>query len=96
MCVGRRAQRGQAAVESALTLPLAVFLILGTLQLFMMFQARLLAHYAAFKAVRAGVVNNGSCAAMNDAALLALMPAFTRTDSVDRVVAAFDARKQAG
>ena len=35
-----RAESGQAAVESALTLPLAVFLILGSLQLFLMLQAR--------------------------------------------------------
>src|SRR5688572_11906480 len=38
-----RGDAGQAAVEAALTLPLAVFLVLGTLQLFLMLQARLMA-----------------------------------------------------
>jgi hypothetical protein len=41
-------QVGQAAVEAALTMPLMLFMILGTLQLFMMLQGRLLAEHAAF------------------------------------------------
>ena len=40
-------QSGQAMVEAALSLPLVVFLVLGTLQLFLMLQARVLAQYAA-------------------------------------------------
>ena len=39
-------ESGQAAVESALTLPLAIFLALGLIQLFMMFQGRAMAQYA--------------------------------------------------
>ncbi|HLM44600.1 MAG TPA: TadE family protein, partial [Myxococcaceae bacterium] len=67
----RRAERGQAAVESALTLPLTVFLMLGTLQLFLMLQGRIMAEYAAFRAVRAGSVRHGDCQAMTHAAILA-------------------------
>jgi len=74
----RRSSResGQAAVESALVLPISVFLILGSLQLFMMHQARVMAEYAAFRATRAGSVNHGNCEAMNHAALAALLPTF--------------------
>jgi len=72
----RRAERGQAAVESALTLPLTVFLMLGTLQLFLMLQGRIMAEYAAFRAVRAGSVRHGDCQAMTHAAILALLPTF--------------------
>jgi hypothetical protein len=63
-------------VEAALTLPLTVFLILGILQLFLMLQARIMAEYAAFRATRAGSVRHGSCEAMTDAAILALLPTF--------------------
>jgi hypothetical protein len=63
-------------VESALTLPLMVFLILGTLQLFLMFQGRVLAQYAAFRATRAGSVGHGDCERMKHAAVLALLPSF--------------------
>jgi hypothetical protein len=61
-------------VESALTLPLSVFLVLGTLQLFLMLQGRILAEHAAFRATRAGSVRHGECEAMMDAALLAVLP----------------------
>jgi hypothetical protein len=63
-------------VEAALTLPLTVFLILGTLQLFLMLQARIMAEYAAFRATRAGSVRHGSCESMTDAAILAVLPTF--------------------
>jgi hypothetical protein len=61
-------------VESALTLPLTVFLILGTIQLFMMLQGRIMAEYAAFEAVRAGSRHHGDCKPMVHAALAALLP----------------------
>ena len=73
--VVRRA-RGQAQVELALTLPLVVFLLLGVLQLFLAFQARALADYAAFRAVRVGSTNHADCRRMMDASVLALLPAF--------------------
>jgi hypothetical protein len=70
-------QLGQAAVEAALTLPLMVFMVLGTLQLFMMLQGRLMAEHAAFKATRVGSVNHGECRRMTHAAVAALLPSFT-------------------
>lgn len=71
-----RSQAGQAAVETALTMPLTLFLILGTLQLFMMLQGRLMAEHAVYKAVRVGSVNHGDCTAMTHAAVAALLPSF--------------------
>ncbi len=69
-------ESGQAAVEAALTLPLLVFMILGTLQLFLMLQARILTEYATFMAARVGSVNHGSCKRMNHAAVATLLPTF--------------------
>jgi hypothetical protein len=63
-------------VEAALTLPLVVFLVLGTVQLFLMLQARVLAHYAVFRATRAGAVGYGDCERMTHSAILALLPSF--------------------
>jgi hypothetical protein len=73
---GRRADSGQAAVETALLLPLLVFLVLGTLQLFLVMQARVLAEYAVFRAARAGSLAYGGCTRMKHAALLTLLPSF--------------------
>ncbi len=80
---------GQAAVEAALTLPLLVFLALGTLQLFLMQQARFLAEYAVFRAVRAGSLNHGDCKAMTHAALVSVLPTLARTNDPASVEAAF-------
>ncbi|MGZ3457088.1 MAG: TadE/TadG family type IV pilus assembly protein [Archangium sp.] len=75
-------QSGQAAVESALVLPLMVLLGLGLLQLMMMQHAKLMTEYAAYCAARAGIVWNGSNERMHDAALVALLPTLGRTDGL--------------
>lgn len=75
-------QSGQAAVESALVLPLMVFLGLGLLQLTLMQQAKLMTEYAAYCAARSGIVWNGNNERMRDAALVALLPTLGRTDTL--------------
>ncbi|MFZ5445328.1 MAG: TadE family protein [Myxococcota bacterium] len=70
-------ESGQAAVETAITMPLALFMVLGTLQLFMLLQGRLYAEHAAWAAARVGSVRHGDCKAMTHAAILALLPSFT-------------------
>jgi hypothetical protein len=83
---GRRAAtgpwaRGQAILEAVLILPLFILIVLGILQLTQIEHARIMTEYAAFSAARAGIVWNGSNERMRDAALLALLPTFGRTDS---------------
>src|SRR5688500_4861563 len=78
-------QSGQAAVESALVLPLMVFMVLGILQLTLIQQAKLMTEYAAYQAARAGSVWNGSAERMHDAALVALLPTIHRTDDLAQV-----------
>lgn len=68
------ADAGQAAIESAIVLPLYVFLILGILQLGMMHQARLMTKYAAYRAVRAGSLHNADKGVMEKEALAVLLP----------------------
>jgi len=86
-------QSGQAAVEAALTLPLVVFLVLGTLQLFMMLQARILAQVAVYRAVRAGSLNHGDCLPMMHAAMVTMLPSIVRTDSPQILAEAFRLRR---
>lgn len=83
-------KRGQAALESALIMPLMVFFVLGIVQLAMVQQARLLTEYAAFQAARAGIVWNGSVERMHDAAVIALAPSIgPHTDSLPGLAAAY-------
>lgn len=67
-------ESGQVAVETAIIMPLFVFLILGILQLGLMAQARVMAKYAVYRAARVGAMHNASLEAMEQAALFHLMP----------------------
>lgn len=65
---------GQAAVESAIILPLYVFVILGVLQLGLMTQAQLMTKYAAYRAARTGAVLSAKHSSMQRAAMQVLLP----------------------
>ncbi|MBL8951785.1 MAG: pilus assembly protein [Myxococcaceae bacterium] len=70
----RKLQSGQAAVETALILPLQLFTLLGAIQLSMAYQARLVNEYAAYKTARAASLYRLECRRMTNAALVALVP----------------------
>jgi hypothetical protein len=78
-------ESGQVAVETALIMPLMVFMTLGIIQLTMIQHAKLMTEYAAYQAARAGSVWNGNNERMHDAAIVALLPTMGRTDRIDRV-----------
>ncbi|MGI5862757.1 MAG: TadE family protein [Myxococcales bacterium] len=67
-------ESGQSAVETALTVPMMVFFVLGVIQLGMMHQAQMMTEYAAYRAARAGIVNHADCELMEDAAFISLLP----------------------
>lgn len=70
----RRRERGQVAVESAIILPMFVFLMLGLLQYGLMQQARVMAKYAAYRAVRSGAMFNANVQRMRKAGMAAVLP----------------------
>ncbi|MFL5347669.1 MAG: TadE family protein [Hyalangium sp.] len=67
-------ERGQAAVETAIVLPLLVFMLLGVLQMSIAYQTRLLSEYAAYKVARSASVYRLDCDHMIGAGLMALVP----------------------
>ncbi|WP_404363361.1 TadE family protein [Corallococcus coralloides] len=92
-------ESGQVVVESALVIPVMVFLILGILQLGTLHHARLMTEYAAYRAARAGIVNHGDCETMRKAAYVAVLPTLGppssggegRVDTLIRVAQVHDA-----
>ncbi len=62
-------------------MPFTLFMILGIIQLSLMQQARLLTQYAAFRAARAGALNQADCRKMTDAAVEGILASYGRTDS---------------
>lgn len=67
-------RRGQVVVETAIIMPVFVFLVLGILQLSLMHQGRVMAKYAAYKATRAGALRGAQKRMMEQAALAVLLP----------------------
>jgi Flp pilus assembly protein TadG len=69
-------------VETAMTIPLLVFLLLGVMQMSLLAQARAMTKYAAYRAARAGALNNACCSSdqtcspniMQNEAIAALLP----------------------
>lgn len=85
----RRTDSGQAVVETAIVMPLFVFILLGMLQLSLMHQARLMTKYAAFKASRAGSIGNAKKSRMEQAALSVLLPFVSRQTEAGGVLAVY-------
>ena len=65
---------GQAMVESAIVLPMFIFLMLGILQLGLIYQARYLLEYAAYNAARTGALRHADTWAMKEAASAVMVP----------------------
>jgi hypothetical protein len=70
----RSGQRGQSAVETAIVMPLNIFILLAIIQNGLIAQARVMAKYAAYRAVRIGSMNNARVDMMTNAALTTLLP----------------------
>ena len=79
----RHYSRGQILVETAIALPITIFLVLGGLQLMLIQHGRVMTEYAAYCAARAGIVNDGNWNVMRNAALIAALPIYGRTDTLD-------------
>ena len=69
-----KSQSGQVEVETAIVLPMVVFLILGLLQLGLLNQAWIVTKYAAYRAVRTGALRNMDVETMEAAAVAAALP----------------------
>jgi hypothetical protein len=93
----RKNQAGATLVEFALVMPLALLLVLGIIQIGLMFTAKQLLNQAAFMAARAGSVHNAQQADMEDAmtkALLAFYQDTTITNDFARLSLALVRAKQ--
>ena len=78
----KRRDSGQVAVETAITMPAFIFILLGMLQLGLMHQARVMTKYAAYRAVRVGSIHNAKKSAMTTAALASVLPYAGRETSM--------------
>lgn len=97
---GKRArQAGATLVEFALVMPIALLLVLGIIQLGLMFSAKQIVNQAAFVAARAGSTANAREDVMMEALTTALIPFYQdtteRNDFVRLRKARFEASREA-
>jgi hypothetical protein len=78
-------ERGQALVESAIILPMFIFMLLGILQMGLIYQARYLLKYAAYRAVRTGALLNANHEAMKQSAMAVLAPIMGLGDAYSKI-----------
>lgn len=67
-------------MESAIAIPVSLFVVLGVLQMSLVHQARLFADYSAYRAAREASLNMCTCRDMEAAAISALVPTLGRAD----------------
>jgi TadE-like protein len=91
LCTGPHRQAGVTLVEFAIVSPFALLLVLGIIQLGLMFSAKQVVNAGAFLAARAGSVQNAQLDKMRDVMVKALVPFYqdtTDTDDLTRLTAA--------
>jgi len=89
---GSRRQRGASIVEFVIVSPFAFLVVLGLVQLGLMFVAKQIVNEATFVAARAGAVQNAQVGPMKDALTKALIPFYqdsTKTNPFQRLVFAW-------
>lgn len=72
----RRHQRGQSATEFLIVAPVLLFLVLGIMQMVLLYRAKTTLDYAALQAARAGAVNGASVAEMRRGLKEGLIPLY--------------------
>ncbi len=80
----KNSESGQALVESAIILPLFIFILLGILQMGLIYQARYLLKYAAYRSARTGALLHANKKAMKEAALSVLAPVIGTGDGYSK------------
>lgn len=69
---------GQAIVEYIILFPVLLLLILGTIQIALIYQAKFTLNYAAFMGARQGALKNANMTAIKDGVAMGMTPLFMR------------------
>jgi hypothetical protein len=72
-------ERGQALVEYIIIFPLLLMLVLGTIQVALIYQAKFTLNYATFMGARQGALKNASLTSIKDGVAAGMTPLFMRT-----------------
>jgi TadE-like protein len=79
-------ERGQALVEYIIIFPLLLMLVLGTIQIALIYQAKFTLNYAVFMGARQGALKNASLTSIKDGVAAGMTPLFMRTANTPGLV----------
>ena len=79
-CHARKRDSGQAIVEYIILFPVLLLLVLGTIQIALIYQAKFTLNYAAFMGARQGALKNAKMTPIKDGIASGMTPLFMRWD----------------
>jgi hypothetical protein len=82
MRVLRRAQQGAAIVETVIVMPVLVMIILGAIQMALIYEAKATLNHAVLQAARSGAVNNADLSSIRGGLARGLLPLYSPDSSV--------------
>ena len=78
-------QRGHAMTEFVIVIPVLILLIVGTIQIGLIYSAKVTLNYATFQSARLGATNNATYSALRRGLIRGLAPLYTTSSDLDGI-----------
>ena len=78
-------QRGHAMTEFVIVIPVLILLIFGTIQIGLIYSAKVTLNYATFQSARLGATNNATYSALRRGLIRGLAPLYTSSTDLDGI-----------
>ena len=78
-------QRGHAMTEFVIVIPVLILLIFGTIQIGLIYSAKVTLNYATFQSARLGATNNATYSALRRGLIRGLAPLYTTSTALDGI-----------
>tara|TARA_B100000780_G_scaffold32093_1_gene20269 strand:+ start:6791 stop:7621 length:831 start_codon:yes stop_codon:yes gene_type:complete len=78
-------QRGNAMTEFVIVIPVLILLIFGTIQIGLIYSAKVTLNYATFQSARLGATNNATYSALRRGLIRGLAPLYTASSDLDGI-----------
>ena len=78
-------QRGNAMTEFVIVIPVLILLIFGTIQIGLIYSAKVTLNYATFQSARLGATNNATYSALRRGLIRGLAPLYTTSSDLDGI-----------
>ena len=81
----KKSQHGHAMTEFVIVIPVLILLIFGTLQIGLIYSAKVTLNYATFQSALLGATNNATYSALRRGLIRGLAPLYTESRDLDGI-----------